>query len=135
MRLISEKISKLYFKGLHTSKEFQLAFDFLHERITKPIVFAETSHLSEDLIVESYNLAISGNQCEQNTFLQTLLTNAQNHNYKYIIWWAHRDYNELWVTFPDDVKDIGKLWLSTGIINEDGAEKDAFATWKTILNK
>jgi hypothetical protein len=123
-----------YFKGLKTSEGFQNAFDFLHERINKPIVFAETSHLSEDLTVDSFNLFIAGNQSEQNLYLQTLLTNAQTHNYIYVIWWAHRDYNELWETFPEELKDLGKLWISTGIINEDGIKKEAYLTWDKVLN-
>ena len=30
---------------------------------------------------------------------------------------------------------IGKLWISTGIINEGGAEKDAYSIWQIVLNK
>ncbi len=123
-----------FFKGLNTKDGFQEAFDFLHEKITKPIAFAETSHLSEDLTVDSYNLFITGNECEQNFYLESLLTNAQEHNYEYIIWWAHRDYNELWETFPVEVQDLGKLWISTGIINEDGVSKKAYSTWGIVLN-
>lgn len=124
-----------FFKGLKTKANFQEAFDFLHEQVNKPIAIAETGHLSEDLTVESFNLFIQGNQSEQNDYLESLFTNAQNHNYEYIIWWTHRDYNELWDTFPDEVKDSGKLWISTGIINEDGMEKEAFATWDLVFSK
>lgn len=124
-----------FFKDLKTKEDFQDAFDFLHEKINRPIAFAETSHLSEDLTIDSYNLFIAGNQCEQNEYLESLLTNAQEQNYEYIIWWAHRDYNELWETFPVETQDLGKLWISTGIINEDGAEKKAYSTWKMALNK
>ncbi len=124
-----------FFKGLKTKDSFQYAFDFLHSKINKPIAFAETSHLSEDLTVDSYNLFIAGSECEQNEYLELLFTNAQEQNYKYIIWWAHRDYNELWETFPLEARDLGKLWISTGIINEDGVEKKAYSTWKVVLNK
>ncbi len=124
-----------YFKGLYTKEGFQDAFDFLHANISKPIAFAETSHLSEDLSVESYNLFIAGNQTEQNAYLETLCTNAQEHDYEYIVWWAHRDYNELWETFPEESQDLGKLWLSTGLMNEDGADKTGYATWQTVFNK
>ncbi len=124
-----------YFKGLNTKAGFQEAFDFLHSKITKPIAFSESGHLSEDLSVDSYNLFIAGNQCEQNEYLETLLSNAQSHNYEYIIWWGHRDYNELWETFPDEVKDLGTLWISTGLINEDGVKKKAYSTWQRAFNK
>ncbi len=124
-----------FFKGLKTKDDFQEAFDFLHEKINKPIAFAETSHLSEDLTVASFNLFIPGNQSEQNEYLESLLINAQENNYRYIIWWAHRDYNELWESFPEEDKDLGKLWISTGIINEEGTEKEGYFTWKLVFNK
>ncbi|MDN5200766.1 glycosyl hydrolase 53 family protein [Fulvivirgaceae bacterium BMA10] len=124
-----------FFKGLKTEDDFQEAFDFLHGKIDKPIAFAETSHLSEDLSVDSFDLFIAGNQCEQNKYLERLLINAQEQNYEYIIWWAHRDYNELWETFPPEAKDLGKLWLTTGIVNEDGQEKKAYVTWQLVFNK
>ncbi len=124
-----------YFKGLSTKEDFQEAFDFLHREITKPIAFAETGHLSEDLSVESTNLFIPGNAEEQNDYLESLLTNAQEEDYEYVIWWTHRDYNELWETFPAEVRDLGKVWLSTGIINEDGVEKEAYSTWALVEAK
>jgi len=124
-----------FFKGLNTKEEFQEAFDFLHEKINKPIAFAETGHLSEDLTVQSFNLSILGNQNEQKEYMESLLVNAQQQNYKYVIWWAHRDYDQLWETFPEEVKDLGKLWISTGVINEDGSEKKAYASWKVAFSK
>lgn len=124
-----------FFKGLKTKDNFQEAFDFLHEKISKPIAIAETGHLSEDLAVESFDLFISGNQSEQKDYLESLITNAQTQDYEYIIWWTHRDYDELWETFPESVKDLGKIWISTGIINEDGTQKDAYTIWDIVYNK
>ena len=124
-----------YFKGLKTNEEFQNAFNFLHDKINQPIAFAETGHLSEDLIVNSYGISINGNENEQNNYLEKLLLNAQEENYEFVIWWTHRDYNELWETFPLELQDLGKLWISTGIINEDGLEKEAYSTWKIVLDK
>lgn len=124
-----------FFKGLSTREEFQEAFDFLHQNISKPIAFAETSHLSENLMIESLSIFISGNEAEQNDYLESLLTNAQKQSYQYVIWWAHRDYNELWEIFPKEVQDIGKVWISNGIVNEDGAEKSAYATWEMVSGK
>ena len=124
-----------FLKGLSTISEFQAALDFLHAQVNVPIAFAETGHLSEDLTIESFDLFIAGNQFEQNDYMQTLLINAQEEDYEYIIWWTHRDYNALWETFPENLKDLGKLWISTGIINEDGLGKDAYLSWKTAFAK
>ena len=124
-----------FFKGLKTKEDFQDAFNFLHEKIDQPIAIAETGHLSEDLTVDGLNLFITGNPLEQQDYLEVLATNAQIHNYEYIIWWTHRDYNELWETFPESVKDLGKIWMSTGIINEEGTEKAAYASWDIAFRK
>jgi hypothetical protein len=124
-----------FFKGLKTKEDFQEAFDFMYSKLNRPIAFSETGHLSEDLKVDSYSLFIAGDQCEQKDYLEALLRNAQEHNYIYIIWWTHRDYDELWQTFPAEAKDLGKLWISTGIINGDGKEKKAYSSWKMALDK
>ncbi|MGJ3235776.1 glycosyl hydrolase 53 family protein [Marivirga sp.] len=124
-----------FFKGLKSEQDFMKAFDFLHEKIEKPIAIAETSHLAEDLSVESLDLFISGNESEQEDYLKTLLTQAQIHDYEYIIWWAHRDFDALWETFPEEVKDLGRIWRDTGLVEDDGVERKAFLRWKAVFIK
>ena len=124
-----------FFKGQHTKAEFQLAFDFLHSAVSKPIAFVETTHLAEDLLVEGLSLDIKSDVCEQKDYLETLLLNAHQQNYLFVTWWAHRDFDELWKTFPENLKDLGKLWRDTGLLNESGAKRPAYKVWKTILNK
>jgi len=124
-----------FFKGHHSKTEFQTAFDFLHEKIYKPIAFSETGHIAEDLSVPSFNFFADGSTCEQNAYMETLLKNAQDHNYKFVVWWTHRDFDELWKTFPDDLKDLGKLWKDTGLLDENGVERPAFQTWGKVLQK
>lgn len=123
-----------FFKGLNSHAGFEEAFGFLHEKINKSFAIAETGHLSEDLTVESFDLFIPGSEPEQKAYLEVLLTHAQEENYRYIIWWTHRDYDALWETFPDDVKDLGKLWISNGLLNEDGVEKEGMETWKQLFD-
>ncbi len=124
-----------FFKQQHSKSEFQEAFDFLHSKINQPIAFVETSHIAENLAVSSFDLSIEGNQCEQNAYLETLLTNAQEQDYKFVIWWAHRDFDALWQTFPEELKDLGKLWRDTGLLEDNGNERHAYSTWKSVFNK
>lgn len=124
-----------FLKGLQRTSEVQQAFDFLHAHVDVPIAFAETGHLSEDLSIEGFDLFIPGTESGQATYMQTLFTNAQAEHYEYIIWWTHRDYDPLWETFPEDLKDLGKIWISTGILNEDGVEKQAYSSWKAAFSK
>ncbi len=124
-----------FFKNQSTKSDFQQTFDFLHSNINKPIAFVETTHIAENLSVPNLNISINGNECEQNDYLETLFTNAQVQNYEFIIWWVHRDYDALWETFPTEIKDVGKLWRDTGLLDENGGERLTYLTWENVLNK
>ena len=124
-----------FFKNQHSKSEFQETFDFLHQNINRPIAFVESSHIAENLIVPNLSLSINGNETEQNSYLETLLLNAQEQNYEFIIWWAHRDFDELWETFPDELKDLGQLWRDSGLLDENGNQRLSMSTWSENLNK
>ena len=124
-----------FFKGQSKRKSFQKSFDFLHEHVTKPIGFVETTHLANDLNIDAFDLNIKSNEKEQQEYLETLLNNAYRNDYNFIIWWAHKDFDDLWETFPDDLKDIGKLWRDTGLKDENGKFRKAYDTWKEIYGK
>ncbi|MEX2379225.1 MAG: hypothetical protein WD530_00660 [Vicingaceae bacterium] len=124
-----------FFKGLINSDQFQLAFDFLHQQTQLPIGFVETTHLAEDLIVPGLSLNIPSTEVEQNQYLESLLINAYRQDYEFVIWWAHRDYDELWQTFPPELKDLGSLWRDTGILDEKGDPRPAYETWTAILKR
>tara|TARA_R110002072_G_scaffold13698_6_gene57497 strand:- start:955 stop:2103 length:1149 start_codon:yes stop_codon:yes gene_type:complete len=124
-----------FFKGLNDSADFQQAFDFLHQQTQLSIGFVETTHLAEDLIVPGLSLNIPSSEVEQNQYLSSLLINAYRQDYEFVIWWAHRDYDELWQTFPPELKDLGSLWKDTGILEENGKTKLAYLTWREILRR
>lgn len=124
-----------FFKGLHSKSEFQQAFDFLHSHVSIPIAFVETTHIAESLEINSIDLYIQSDVCEQKEYLEALLLNANNNNYSFIIWWAYRDFDKLWETFPDEYKDLGKLWRDTGLLDEKGIERPSYDIWKMVLNK
>lgn len=123
-----------FLKGLRSTSNFQEVLDFLHANVTPPIAFVETAHLAEDLRIPNLNVSIDGDESEQKDYLETLMENASNQNYEFIIWWTHRDFDALWETFPEGVKDIGQIWRDTGLLNEDGTERLAFAVWSAYLS-
>ncbi len=118
-----------FLKNLSTKAEFQAALDFLHSRVNRPIAFVETSQIAENLEIPNLNVSIAGNAAEQQLYLETLLENAETQDYAFIIWWAHRDFDALWATFPDAVKDLGQIWRDTGLLDENGTERPAFTAW------
>lgn len=124
-----------FLKNQSSSIEFQEAFDFLHRNTTRPIAVVESGHIAEDLIVPNLDVSISGNPTQQNAFLETLFDNAQAQDYLMVVWWAHRDYDALWEIFPTEVRDIGRLWRDTGLIDEAGDERLALRTWQSNFAK
>lgn len=123
-----------FLKNLSSKSDFQEVFDFLQANVTQPIAIVETAHIAENLVIPNLNVSIDGNENEQNDYLETLIENAIDQDYEFMIWWAHRDYDALWETFPEEVKDLGQIWRDTGLLNETGAERSAFSTWSASFH-
>lgn len=119
-----------FLNNLNSQSEFQRTLDFLHERINIPIAFVETSHIAEDLLIPNLDLLVASDEAEQNDYLETLISNAQDEHYEFLIWWAHRDFDPLWETFPEDLKDLGRLWRDSGLIDENGNRRQSLLTWE-----
>ncbi|WP_421877223.1 hypothetical protein [Marinoscillum sp.] len=122
-----------FMHGVFSDMDIQADFDFLHENITAPIAFVETTQIAEDLELQEFTL--TADECTQKDYAQLLLSNAQEHDYQFVIWWAHKDYDELYDALPDDTKPLARLWRDTGLINGSDQERPAYREWKTILNR
>jgi Glycosyl hydrolase family 53 len=124
-----------FFLGLHTEKEFAEALDDLPTFSAKPIAIAETGHPAEPIKIRTWKLDFPSDAAEQAAFVRALLSRAQAHHYLFVTYWTARDFDELWKTFPESVKDLGALWRDTGLINEAGRPRPAYETWKLWLAK
>jgi len=124
-----------FFQGLKNNADYQLAFDFLHSQTAKPIAFTETTQIAEDLIVSGLNLNIASSASIQKDYLETLLLNAYREDYLFLIWWCHKDYDALWKTFPPNVKDLGQLWRDSGLLDENGNERSALSSWRSVYKR
>ncbi|MEM6723615.1 MAG: hypothetical protein AAF598_06225 [Bacteroidota bacterium] len=124
-----------FLKNLSTASEFQAVFDFIHANTTLPIAFAETAHIAENLVIPNLNVSIDGDPSNQNSYLETLLQNAEQQDYAFIVWWAHRDFDALWETFSEEVRDLGQIWRDTGLLDENGTERPAFGTWSATFRE
>lgn len=124
-----------FFQLLATPNEYQRAFDFLHQQTSKPIAFAETAQIAETLTVPNLNINIASNTAIQQNYLETLLANAEQEDYEFVIWWCHRDYDVLWQTFPPSAKDLGQLWRDSGLLDENGNERPALSSWRILFQK
>ena len=123
-----------YYPFLHGAlddNQIQKDFDFLHDKISKPIAIVETGQIAETLEVPEVTLETD--ECTQKDYVQLLLSNANSHNYEFVIWWTHKDYDELYETFPESTKPLGRIWRDAGLINEADQERPGFREWKAIF--
>lgn len=121
-----------FMHGALNQNNFEADMAFLSQ-VSKPIAFVETAHLAEDLELMDPDLLLAADECTQKDYLQVLLSTADKKNFEFVIWWAHKDFDDLWNTLPDEVKPLGRLWRDTGLINEKDQERPAFDLWKVVL--
>lgn len=121
-----------FLTDLHKRKEFQKSFDFLNEHVNLPIAIVKSGYLANNLDGSTIdNIEIEEN--EQEKFLNSLLINAQNNDYEFVIWSVHQDYDLFWESLPDWSQASARTFRDTGLKDETGADRKAFITWKEIL--
>lgn len=122
-----------FLEGLHSEAGFASAFDFLYSHVTKPIAFVETAHPSEAVVIPGLEVNIPIGPCEQEAYLNYLLQEAQDHDFMFVNWWCFADYDALFALFPPESQDLGLIWINTGLIDENGVEKNAMRAWRAAL--
>jgi hypothetical protein len=127
-----------YYPYLHnalTPDDFEATFQFLRQNIDVPIAFSETGYIAEDLDLPAFNVFLNGCPKIQNAYLEAILNQAQAQNYLFVTWFAHRDFDILWETFPPEIQDLGKIWRDTGILNEAGQNRISKTSWDIAYSK
>lgn len=120
-----------FMHGALEDQQIQDAFDFLHSKITKPIAFVETGQIAEELDLP--DIVLAADECTQKDYVQTLLANAQEQNYEFVIWWTHKDYDELFETLDEQTKPLARIWRDAGLVNQSDQERPGLREWKSIL--
>jgi len=103
----------------------------------KPLAFAETGYIAEDLIIPSFNLNKQGNTGWQKDYLELLLKLCKDKKAKLFIWFCHKDYDagNARLRTLGLYQDLFGLWQDTGLKNENGNERPAFNSWINWMNK
>lgn len=121
-----------FYNDQHDKKSFQKSLDFLHDKVKTPIAIVESGHIANNLEGGAINNTES-NEKEQNEFLSTLLLNAHEHEYEFVIWSIHKDYDLFWESLPDWSQAKFKTNRDTGLKDELGNDRPAFITWKDLF--
>jgi hypothetical protein len=99
----------------------------------KPIAIGETNWIAEDLVVDTWDINVESNPEWQQEYLELLLDKCQEHEALHLIWWSIADFDRAWQAMPDEVKDLGKIWRDTGLLDGDLEPRPAMDTWKRYL--
>lgn len=105
--------------------------DRLFALTSKPIGVSESSYPAQVWSTSS-GLVFNGSPEKQDRFLRLLLDAGARHGARFVIWFAVRDYDQLWEGLLGR-SELALVWRDTGLYDEAGAERAAATTWKAAL--
>ncbi len=112
---------------------------YINLSVTKPLAFAETGYIAEDLIIPGLNINKQGNTGWQKDYLEKVLSICKIKKAKLFIWFCPKDYNALIFNYQNqgytqDTIDLLSLWKDIGLINENGIQRPAYNSWINWMN-
>lgn len=99
---------------------------------SKPFAISETAYIAEDLVMESIGVDIKGSESWQNDYLKNLLTDCQELEAEFLIWFISRDYDALYESI-EDPEVILRVWKDTGLRDGEGNQRPSYHTWMKWL--
>ena len=114
---------------------------FINIQIDKPLAFAETGYIAQNMLIPAYNLNKEANTNWQDNYLQIVLNLCKTKNAKLLIWFCPKDYDEMVTatinqgTATQETINLLSLWKDIGLIDENGNARPAYNTWINWYNK
>ena len=103
---------------------------------TKPQAIPESSYPAQ---VWSLNTVTwNGTPQKQTAFTTSMLDHAGAHGFLYVVWFAIRDYDQLWQRPPPlglGQDSLSLIWRDTGLYDESGVPRAAHAVWMGWRNR
>ncbi|GAB4549252.1 MAG: hypothetical protein Fur002_26350 [Anaerolineales bacterium] len=86
----------------------------------------------------SYSFSAFGKNYEfteeyQARWVGFLLRQAGEHQFRFVVAFTGIDYDKLLAVFPADVRELGAIWVYTGLERSDGCAKRALSVWDAYL--
>lgn len=103
----------------------------------KPLAFAETGYIAENLVIPSFSLNKQGNDAWQQDYLEMICKLCNERKAKMLIWFCHKDYDAGNNTLRSLglYQDLFGLWEDTGLKDETGRERPAYKSWLQWVQK
>jgi hypothetical protein len=103
----------------------------------KPIAFAETGYIAEDLTIPSFNVNLQSNSSWQKDYLEKIFKITNDNKGKFIVWFCSKDYDAGNNTLRNLglFTDLFLMWEDTGLIDENNTARPALTSWETWMKK
>lgn len=110
---------------------------FANLAANKPLAFAETGYIAEDLVVPSFSLNKQGNAGWQQDYLERVLKFCNDRKAKLFIWFCSKDYDagNARLRSLNLYQDLFGLWEDTGLKDELGNERPSYKSWLQWMAK
>lgn len=104
---------------------------------SKPLAFAETGYIAQDLSIPSFSLNKQGRPDWQAAYLQKVCQLCNSKKAKLLIWFCSKDYDagNAYLKSAGLYQDLFGLWQDTGLKDEAGKQRPAYHTWTQWLQK
>ena len=110
---------------------------FANLAANKPLAFAETGYIAEDLVIPSFSLNKQGNAGWQKDYMEMVLKFCDDRKAKLFIWFCSKDYDAGNATLKslNLYQDLFGLWEDTGLKDESGNERASYKSWLQWMAK
>jgi hypothetical protein len=97
----------------------------------KPVAVTESGQTSRTVWIGL--LPLRGSDERQVAHIEALLGTAHRGGWPFVVNWTSHDYPRLLDLFPPEMREIGEIWVRTGLADETGAPKPALGPWDQAL--
>ena len=78
-------------------------------------------------------IPLSGSPEKQAQVMTAMLTAAQAGDWQFVVNWASHDYPEILEMFPPETRELGEIWVWTGLVGPKGEAKPVTDVWQAAL--
>ena len=124
----------------HTSWDVPLPlaadfFDFISDFALvsgKPVAITKSGMSSQRVWIGL--IPLGGSPEKQAQVMTVMLAAAQAGGWQFVVNWTSHDYPELLEIFPPETRELGEIWVWTGLVGPKGEAKPVTAVWKEALD-
>ena len=104
---------------------------------SKPLAFAETGYIAEDLVIPSFNLNKQGRESWQRDYLEMVCRLCNQNRAKLLIWFCSKDYDagNIRLQTMGLYQDLFALWQDIGLKDPAGRPRPVMQTWLNWMEK